>query len=143
MHVFTYGTLMFPEVWRAVVGKEFETAAATAANFAIYYVRDAVYPGIIATPSGTVPGLVYFDVDAESLARLDVFEGVDYHRQPIEVTRTDNVQILSADAYVIPPANSHLLTDESWSAREFAARGELARFVARYAGFERLTDDGV
>lgn len=142
MHVFTYGTLMFPEVWRAVVGKQYETAAATAVGFAIYYVRDAVYPGVIATPSGTVSGLVYFDVDADSLDRLDVFEGVDYHRQPIEVTRTDNGQILPADAYVIPPAHRHLLTNEPWSAREFAARGELARFVARYAGFERLTEEG-
>lgn len=142
MHVFTYGTLMFPEVWRAVVGKQFETAAAAAAGFEIYYVRDAVYPGIIATPRGSVPGLVYFDVDVESIARLDIFEGVDYYRQPVEVTRTDNAQSLQADAYVIPPANSHLLTNESWSAQEFAARGELARFVARYAGFERLTEEG-
>lgn len=141
MHVFTYGTLMFPEVWRAVVGKQYETAAATATGFEIYYVRDAVYPGIIATAHGAVAGLIYFDVDAESLARLDVFEGVDYHRQPIEVTRSDNGQILQADAYVIPPANRHLLTNESWSAEKFAARGDLARFVARYAGFERLTDE--
>jgi gamma-glutamylcyclotransferase (GGCT)/AIG2-like uncharacterized protein YtfP len=143
MHVFTYGTLMFPEVWRAVVGKQFETAAATAAGFKIYFVRDAVYPGIIGTPSGSVTGMVYFDVDAESISRLDIFEGVDYHRQPIEITRSDNGQKLPADAYVIPTAHRHLLTNEPWSAQKFAARGELARFVARYAGFERLTDDGV
>jgi gamma-glutamylcyclotransferase (GGCT)/AIG2-like uncharacterized protein YtfP len=141
MHVFTYGTLMFPEVWRAVVGKQYETVAATAAGFEIYYVRDAVYPGIIAAAHGSVTGLIYFNVDAESLARLDIFEGEDYRRQQIQVTRSDNGQILQADAYVIPPANRQLLTNEPWSAQEFAARGELNRFVARYAGFERLTEE--
>jgi hypothetical protein len=35
MHVFTYGTLMFPEVWQAVVGREFATIEGTAAEFAI------------------------------------------------------------------------------------------------------------
>jgi gamma-glutamylcyclotransferase (GGCT)/AIG2-like uncharacterized protein YtfP len=155
MHVFTYGTLMFPEVWRAVVGREFETAPATAAGFAIYYVRDAVYPGITTTNSemaagsknneakltkaDPVLGLIYFNVDAESLARLDVFEGDDYLRQPIEVTRTGNGERLLADSYVILPTKRHLLTDEPWTAEKFATRGDLARFVARYAGFERLT----
>jgi gamma-glutamylcyclotransferase (GGCT)/AIG2-like uncharacterized protein YtfP len=141
MHVFTYGTLMFPDVWRAVVGKEFETVAATAARFEIYYVRDAVYPGIIAAADGSVSGLVYLDVDTESIARLDAFEGNDYCRRQIEVTHSDDGQQLLADAYVIPPANRHLLTNEPWTAKKFAARGGLARFVARYAGFERLTDD--
>jgi len=141
MHVFTYGTLMFPEVWRAVVGKEFETAAATADGFEIYYVREAVYPGIIAMPNGSVSGVVYFNVDVESLDRLDVFEGDDYRRQPIEVTRSDNGLKITSDAYIIPPDHRHLLTNEPWSAKDFAARGDLARFVARYAGFERLTDD--
>jgi hypothetical protein len=62
-HLFTYGTLMFPEVWQAVVGKEFQTLPAQLPNFQIFRVKDAVYPGIIAAiypgiiaePSGSDP----------------------------------------------------------------------------------------
>jgi gamma-glutamylcyclotransferase (GGCT)/AIG2-like uncharacterized protein YtfP len=140
MHVFTYGTLMFPDVWRAVVGREFATVAATAAGFDIYCVRDAVYPGIVAVPDSSVSGIVYLDVDPASIARLDAFEDDFYHRQTIEV-HGDDGSIVTADAYVVPSADRHLLTNEHWAAEKFAARGDLARFVARYAGFERLTDD--
>ena len=78
MHVFTYGTLMYPEVWRAVVGREFATVGGRAAGFAIYRVQDAVFPGIIAaTPQEAAPGVVYLDVDQASVDRLDRFDELE------------------------------------------------------------------
>ena len=49
MHVFTYGSLMFPEVWRIVVGREFETVDGEVAGYSIFRVDDAEYPGITAS----------------------------------------------------------------------------------------------
>jgi hypothetical protein len=124
----------------------------------IFRVRDAVYPGIIKDPSlhspkrlstsgsqpstlnsqlSPVPGLLYLDVDADSIARLDQFESNFYRRQPITVVTSDGRQ-LAAEAYVVPNESRHLLTDEIWSAAEFQSRGDLARFVAKYSGFQRL-----
>jgi gamma-glutamylcyclotransferase (GGCT)/AIG2-like uncharacterized protein YtfP len=147
-HLFAYGTLMFPEVWRIVVGRHFQTTSATLSGFEIFRVQDAVYPGIQRVdPSDSssqepraaaaVPGLVYFDLDASSLARLDAFEGPEYVRQTVVVMSQDGGEI-EADAYVVPQESAHLLTGEVWTADDFAARGHLTRFVAKYAGFGRL-----
>ena len=140
-HLFAYGTLMFPEVWRIVVDKEFETASASLAGYEIFRVEDAVYPGIIrkepADSSAIVRGLVYFDLNPVSLARLDAFEGPEYIRQLVVVT-CHNGEEIEADAYVVPQESAHLLTNEVWTADDFAARGHLAKFVAQYAGFARI-----
>jgi gamma-glutamylcyclotransferase (GGCT)/AIG2-like uncharacterized protein YtfP len=170
LHLFTYGTLMFPEVWRVVVGKDFESTPAQLPGYQIFRVRDAVYPGIIATePSGsdpisespraemglnpslisgsrpstldprlcTVPGLLYLNLDATSIKRLDAFEDDFYRRQTITVITEDGQQ-LETQAYVVPPESWHVLTDERWTGEDFEARGHLAEFVARYSGFGRL-----
>jgi gamma-glutamylcyclotransferase (GGCT)/AIG2-like uncharacterized protein YtfP len=174
MHLFTYGTLMFPEVWQAVVGRQFETTPAQLPGYEIYRVAGALYPGIIAVnpspygrgqvrdfsgsqpsaissqPSSSsssdsrpstldsglspIPGLLYHNLDEDSLARLDAFEGHEYIRQSVTVL-TDAGQQLPADAYIIPPNRRDILTGEIWTAEDFATRGDLAHFIAKYAGF--------
>jgi gamma-glutamylcyclotransferase (GGCT)/AIG2-like uncharacterized protein YtfP len=172
MHLFTYGTLMFPEVWQAVVGRQFETTPAQLPGYQIFRVRDAVYPGIIAlypgiiavnpSPSGRgqvrdfsdsrpstldsglspVPGLVYLDVDPESFARLDAFEGHEYIRRSVTVFCKDDTspdgRELTADTYIVPTDSAHILTPEPWTAADFLTHGHLAEFLARYSGFNRL-----
>jgi gamma-glutamylcyclotransferase (GGCT)/AIG2-like uncharacterized protein YtfP len=138
MHVFTYGTLMFPEVWQAVVGRQFTTVEATAAGYAIYRVRDAVFPGIIAAGEReTVRGVVYLDVDPDSLARLDLFEDDFYCRQTLSLTCNDG-QRRAADAYVVPKENGHVLTAETWQPDRFVSSGGLTTFLSRFEGFGRV-----
>jgi gamma-glutamylcyclotransferase (GGCT)/AIG2-like uncharacterized protein YtfP len=142
MHVFTYGSLMFPEVWSVVVGREFKTVAGTAAAYSIFRVRDAVFPGIMAAGAEcVVSGLVYLDVDMESIARLDRFEDDFYDRLDMTVDCGDGKQ-LKAGAYVVPAKNGHLMTSEPWTAEEFVSSGGLADFIARFQGFSRLGGAG-
>jgi gamma-glutamylcyclotransferase (GGCT)/AIG2-like uncharacterized protein YtfP len=142
MHVFTYGSLMFPEVWSTVVGREFDTIEGTAAGYAIYRVRDAVFPAIIAASDGsTVRGLVYLDVDADSIARLDRFEDEFYERLEVTISCADG-QERRASAYVVPPKNVHVVTAEPWTAEWFVSSGGLADFIARFQGFSRLGGAG-
>jgi gamma-glutamylcyclotransferase (GGCT)/AIG2-like uncharacterized protein YtfP len=137
MHVFTYGTLTFPEVWQAVVGRSFATVAGRAAGFAVFRVCDAVYPGIVAAgETDGVEGVVYLDVDATTLKLLDHFEDGFYRRQPIAVDCVNGERRI-AECYVVPAEERGVLTVEPWSAAEFAARGDLARFMAGFAGFQR------
>ena len=141
MNVFTYGTLMFPEVWQAVVGQAFRAVAGRAAGFAVYRVCDAVYPGIVAKVDGDgVEGLVYLDVDATSLKLLDHFEDGFYRRVAIDVDCVDGERRV-AECYVVPSEARGVLTDEPWLAGEFVARGDLARFMAGFAGFERAATE--
>jgi gamma-glutamylcyclotransferase (GGCT)/AIG2-like uncharacterized protein YtfP len=138
MHVFTYGTLMFPEVWQAVVGRQFKSMEATAPGFAIYRVVDAVFPGIVkAGDDDAVQGVVYLDVDDASVARLDTFEDTFYERQALWLRCADG-QTLAAETYVVPPQNRRVLTDEVWRREEFIASGGLQRFTSGFQGFDRI-----
>jgi len=142
MHIFTYGSLMFREVWNIVVGREFETVQGTLAGYSIFRVAGAAYPGIIAAAPGcAVRGLVYLDVDAASIARLDRFESDFYARLSLPIHCADGQQ-RDADAYTVPAQNRHVLTTEAWTAEWFASSGSLAEFIARYQGFSRLDGAG-
>jgi gamma-glutamylcyclotransferase (GGCT)/AIG2-like uncharacterized protein YtfP len=138
MHVFTYGSLMFPEVWSVVVGREFKTIGGNVVGYSIFRVRDAVFPGIVAGAEDcTVSGLVYLDVDDKSMARLDRFEDDFYDRLEVTVDCADGVG-RAAGAYVVPAKNGHVMTSEPWSAEGFVSSGGLADFIARFQGFSRL-----
>lgn len=141
MHVFTYGSLMFSEVWSAVVGESFATVAGQAHGYAIYRVRGAVFPGITATDGGVVNGIVYLDVDADSCALLDRFEDDFYDRKTISIACADGRR-RSADAYVISPGRRDVLTDEPWDSETFVSSGGLEPFISRFAGFERVAERG-
>jgi gamma-glutamylcyclotransferase (GGCT)/AIG2-like uncharacterized protein YtfP len=142
MHVFTYGTLMFPEVWKAVVGREFASVEGTAAGYAIFRVRDAVFPGIIAASErAAVRGVVYLDVDPDSVARLDLFEDDFYRRETLLIDCNDGER-RRAEAYVIPNANRDVLTDDTWQRDEFVASGGLDHFIRRFQGFRRIEGGG-
>ena len=140
MHVFTYGTLMFPQVWQAVVGREFRAVGAVLAGYAIYRVQDAVFPGITASDAGgCVCGVVYLDVDHASLVRLDRFEDDFYERRTVHVA-CDDGEARDAEAYVVPQERRAVLTNDPWQADEFVASGGLEEFIRRFQGFARLVD---
>ena len=142
MHVFTYGTLMFPEVWKAVVGREYASVGGTAKGYAIFRVRDAVFPGIIAASErDAVHGVVYLDVDPESVARLDLFEDDFYQRETLQID-CDNDKRRPAEAYVVPQANRAMLTEDIWQRDEFVASGGLDYFIRRFQGFRRIEGGG-
>jgi len=141
MNVFTYGTLMFPEVWQAVVGREFGTVEGTVCGFAILRVVDAVYPGMIELVEGAaIHGVVYLDVDRVSVERLDRFEGDCYERRTLQINCTGG-QRLTADAYVVLTSKRHILTSEPWARETFEATGGLERFLGRYPGFTRVAGE--
>lgn len=138
MHVFTYGTLMFPEVWQAVVGRPFETIEGTARGFAIYRVANAVFPGIVASDErDLVRGVIYLDVDHASFTRLDLFEDNFYERQSLWVECADGHR-RAAEAYVVPSRNRQVLTDEPWQRTAFVSSGGLEQFQRGFQGFHRV-----
>jgi gamma-glutamylcyclotransferase (GGCT)/AIG2-like uncharacterized protein YtfP len=142
MHVFTYGTLMFPAVWQAVVGRSFETVEGTAAGFEVFRVQDAVFPGIIAgTGAYVVRGVVYLDVDSSSLERLDRFEDDFYERRALPIDCNDGRKRM-AEAYVVPPEKRNVLTSEPWSREAFLTSGGLEQFISCFAGFGRVAESG-
>lgn len=126
-HVFVYGTLLIPDMMQVVTGRIHESVPAVVRGYNRYSLLGRVYPGIVADANEAVAGLVYLDVDDDSLARLDYFEGPEYVRQQLSV-HLDGGETLTAHAYVVPPTKRSLLSDRSWNLEEFCEHG-LAAFL--------------
>lgn len=125
--IFCYGTLQFSEVMEKVTGRRFQASEAVLDNFARYTIKNAVYPGVIAEDGTTTEGTLYFDVDANSLHNLDVFEGSPYVRQQLPV-RTPDGETVTAEVYVVAERKHVALSNEPWNKQEFA-RLHLRRYL--------------
>ncbi len=134
MHVFTYGTLQVEEIWARVTGQPVHRVEGVVPGYAVRRIRGEDYPGMTATPAGEAPGLVYLDVPAAVIERLDRFEGDQYLRQAVEVRCVDGV-IRKCQAYAIAPDSLALLTAEAWDMESFVRDGGLKRFSRSYRGF--------
>ena len=120
MNLFTYGTLMFPEVWERIAIGEFPAQKGTLAGYSVYRVRDALYPGIILSDNGAiVSGKIYQGLDDDTLYELDTYESSFYERIIVQA-RTAEGASLDCYAYVVPQSRRDLLTDEPWDAEHFS-----------------------
>ena len=135
-NIFTYGSLMCRDIMFRVAGCKTDYTQATLNNFFRSKMHNEEYPGIIAQRDAAVPGVLYFELTAKAINRLDLFEGEMYRRQEVEVIMENHDQA-TAMTYVIKPQFKHLLTDEEWSFSEFLAVGK-EKFEQSYFGFQEL-----
>jgi gamma-glutamylcyclotransferase (GGCT)/AIG2-like uncharacterized protein YtfP len=135
MNIFTYGTLMIPEVMVAVTTRKFRSIDAILKGYARFTVKGESYPGIVPAAGAATEGIIYFDVDEWSLERLDAFEGDLYQRIQIQA-ETKEKEILKADTYVIKPKFRSNLSSLEWNIKEFAQK-HLKTFLETYTGFQK------
>jgi len=135
MNIFAYGTLMIHEVMYAVATREFRFKNAILRGYARFTVKGESYPGIIPVTDEVTEGVIYFDVDELSLARLDAFEGNLYQRKPIRV-ETKEREIRDAETYVIKPEYRGCLSSKEWNVKEFNQK-HLEAFLETYSGFKK------
>ena len=132
-HVFTYGSLMFTEVWKPIVSRPLASVAAVLQDFAREGVRGQRYPGIRREAGARTPGRLYLNVDDDELARLDAFEGDEYRRESVQVivtSRDGRSLALTAEVYCFTdPAG---LNGEPWDPVRFA-RESAAGFYHEHA----------
>lgn len=128
-HVFTYGTLLFPEVMAAVAGRVYVAEPATLHGFARVCVRDAVYPGAVEEAGAEIRGVLYRDVDEAALRRLDRFEGETYERRRVVATCDGDLTETSAYVYVVAREHRGCLDRRPWDPERFR-RDHLASYLA-------------
>jgi len=130
MTLFAYGTLLVPEIWFAVAGRDCPSEEATLPEYEIRRVKGGNFPGIIrAGETDSVPGRIFTDLDAETLRRLDAYEDTFYER--IGVTLLDRRgNPLESEAYVVPDRNREVLSDEPWTLEWFREHA-MADYLAR------------
>ena len=131
MNLFAYGTLLVPEIWFAVTGRECRSEEAVLPGYDIRRVRDGDFPGIIHSEDAPgVPGRVFFDLDYEIITRLDAYEDSFYERIVVP-TQDHSGQLLPSQAYVIPESHRAVLSDEPWTLEWFREHA-LTEYFARH-----------
>ena len=130
-HLFTYGSLMFEDVWNRLVKGNYLSQKATLMGYARRSVKEDEYP-VIFQANELVEGVVYYDIDEEDMAILDAFEGEYYERTEVELLiKNEPVQ---AYVYVLKESYFDIIDPKPWSEALFATEG-IKRFLAHYKGF--------
>lgn len=129
MNLFAYGTLLFPEIWRRVVPREFDAMPAAVRGFRVRRAAGELFPVMLAAGADDeVAGLVFFDVDAATIALLDQYESELYDRVAVEATLGDGRRV-PCEAYVLPDSRARFASDERWTPQWFREHA-LDRYLA-------------
>lgn len=119
---------MFPEVCRAILGRQPQGRPATLSDYAARQFKDDVYPGLVPRPGVVTPGIVYDDVLPHEWSALDDFEGPEYERWGVSASVAGHPVMV--EAYVVGPHYRELLTAELWQRDVFVER-RLANYVRK------------
>lgn len=128
-NLFAYGTLQIPEVMAAVAGTGFASERASIKDHARYRLSELSYPGLRREAGAEAHGILYRELDAGAMARLDVFED-DFYRRETHTVITDTGEAVEAEVYVVPPEHDSLLIPEPWDLERFRTQ-DLPRFLGR------------
>jgi gamma-glutamylcyclotransferase (GGCT)/AIG2-like uncharacterized protein YtfP len=120
--LFVYGSLRFPEVLEALIGRIPTMSLATAHGWRVAALPGQVYPALV-TGTASIDGLTIAGLTNEEWQVLDAFEDELYDLQRLQLS--DNS---SAWAYVCGEASSVLPAD--WDLSGFE-RDDLASYVVR------------
>ena len=124
-HIFTYGSLMFDEVWCQVVNGHYRSTPAVLPHYQRHALTGLSYPGIVAARGQQVAGRLYLDVSADDMARLDAFEGKEYRRDALQVMLAGGEP---ASAWTYIWLDSQRLSGQPWLSDAF----RLPEFLQTY-----------
>jgi len=116
--LFVYGTLMFPEIQRKIIGRCPKKQRATLHGYARYKIKDANYPAAIPEPESVIQGYVLFELTDEELKRIDQYEGAEYKRIPVSVSLEDGTSF-ETFAYILKEEFRDEIIPVHWSADDF------------------------
>lgn len=89
LNIFTYGSLMFSDVFSGVTLCLPTCLPAHANGWRRWALKQRTYPGALPDTNSKIEGVLWLDVPHEAITRLDQFEGDEYERVGV-VVRTAN-----------------------------------------------------
>jgi gamma-glutamylcyclotransferase (GGCT)/AIG2-like uncharacterized protein YtfP len=131
MNLFAYGTLMWPEVLAAVMGRRLAGEEATLAGYERLRVVGQHYPVIVPMTDSDVEGVLYRDLTDQEFDAVDAFEGEEYNRVEVRVGDT------TAQVYVLNELFRHIAASEPWHPEQLTPE-HLAAFCGEYTGWDQL-----
>ena len=123
--LFTYGTLMFPEVLAVLLGRVPASVPASVDGWRVLAIPGVSYPALVVAP-GRARGRVLLDLRPEEWRVIDAYEDDIYELRPIGSQPGG----LPTVAYVCPTTDG--VADVDWDADRFAAE-ELTDYARRCA----------
>ena len=115
-NLFVYGTLLFAGVVKKVTGKTFQTTPATLHGYRRCRLVGCDYPAISEDENTKTEGALLFDVDEDSMKKIELFEGDEYEKKKVNVF--SNSETYEAIVFVWK-SNSNFLTQNEWRSSEF------------------------
>jgi gamma-glutamylcyclotransferase (GGCT)/AIG2-like uncharacterized protein YtfP len=76
--LFAYGTLLFPQVLRALIGRVPQSHAVCISGWRVAALKDRIYPGLVASSEGIAHGRLLVGLSADEWRLLDNFEDPKY-----------------------------------------------------------------
>ena len=134
-HVFTYGSLMYEQIWTLVVEGKYQKSTATISGYLRRTVIGEDYPALFSQTGSVTNGILYFNVSGADLCRLDEFEGRHYARRQEPVV-VENGSTFAAEVYIFRDHYRHLVSETDWDPAQFETAG-MKRFIQNYTGFKR------
>lgn len=116
--LFVYGTLLAPELRRALLGRTVPGAPAELDGYACFGVRHAPYPAITPLAGASTKGELVGGLSAAEFDILDDYESTMYRRLVVTV-RDGAGNSSDAFTYVIDESAVHRLSDELWDYATF------------------------
>jgi gamma-glutamylcyclotransferase (GGCT)/AIG2-like uncharacterized protein YtfP len=129
--LFTYGSLMSPDILEMVIHRAAVGVPATLLDYRRAKIAGVSYPGMIPEPGSRVDGCLYKQLSLSDLEKLDIFEGEMYQRKLVEIHLE---QTLQSYTYILAGAHAHLLTNEAWSYEDFL-KNDKGNFIRNYGGW--------
>lgn len=78
MPLFTYGTLLFPEVLHALIGRVPQSQIASVGDWRVAALKNRTYPGLVAAPGAIAHGRLLTGLSGDEWRLLDNFEDRKY-----------------------------------------------------------------
>ena len=115
-NVFTYGSLMYPEVFRPVALANPQCLRARLDGWSRHAIRARTYPAAVPATGAGIEGVLWMGLDEDAMTRLDRFEGDEYERQQVLVTLPGGDRV---DAQVYRWLDVTSLLPGDWSSDDF------------------------
>lgn len=129
--LFAYGSLQFPTVHSAVLGRHAETVRAQVSGWVPVRLTDRPFPALVSQPGAVTEGILFLDLSADERSAMDEFEGPFYDL--VGVRTIEGVDAVTYAANATAPL-SHADQDHTrlveWSPETFL-RDELADYESR------------
>lgn len=123
--LFTYGTLLFPEVLHALLGREPQSKSASVGGWRVAALKNRTYPGLVAAPGEITHGRLLTELNGHEWRLLDNFEDCRYELRQITLIGGQ-----SSLAYIwVDDAET---CSKTWDPQAFAST-HLAAYVERCA----------